>query len=75
MEILEADVKKKIIQRIINSLSEKSPDLYYTDTMTISAMVQDYILEGNLKKIEADLVKKLSRHDIQTLMSYNSNCC
>lgn len=75
MEKLDIDEKKKIIQEIINDLSKSSPDLYYTDTMTISALVEEYIANKKLNAHKHDLVSKLSRHDIQTLMSYNSNCC
>jgi hypothetical protein len=75
MEVLEIKIKKKIVQDIINVLSSDVPDLYYTDTMSIASLVIDYISANKLKKDQFDLVKDLSRHDVQTLMSYNSNCC
>ena len=75
MEKLDSVKKKEIIQSIINILSKSDPELYYTDTMTITSYVSDYIKEKNLKQSEYELVKDLSRDDIQILMSYNSNCC
>jgi hypothetical protein len=75
MEKLDSVKKKEIIQSIINMLSKSDPELYYTDTMTITSYVSDYIKEKNLKQSEYELVKDLSRDDIQILMSYNSNCC
>lgn len=75
MEKLDSVKKKEIIQSIINDLSKSDPDLYYTDTMTIAAFVEEYINDKKLIQSEYDLVKNLSRDDIQVLMSYNSNCC
>ena len=75
MEKLESKIKKEIVQTIINELSKKEPDLYYTDTMTIASLVVEYIEDKKLKQTEYELVKDLSRNDVQVLMSYNSNCC
>jgi hypothetical protein len=75
MEVLEINLKKKVVQDIINHLSKDFPDLYYTDTMSIASMVIEYIKSKKLNKDQYELVKSLSRHDVQTLMSYNSNCC
>lgn len=75
MEKLDTELKKQIIQDIINSLNKADPNLYYTDTMTVAALIVEYIQEQKLKKNEFELVKDLSRNDVQVLMSYNSNCC
>ena len=75
MEKLDSTRRKDIIQSIINDLNKSKPELYYTDTMTICALVEDYIKDKKLSQSEFELVKNLSRDDIQVLMSYNSNCC
>jgi hypothetical protein len=75
MEKLDSVKRKEVIQSIINDLNKSDPELYYTDTMTICALVEEYIKEKHLSQSDFELVKSLSRDDIQVLMSYNSNCC
>lgn len=75
MEELEADKKKKIVNRLVSELGKESIDLYYTDSSTIANMVVQKIHEGKLPKSEFDLVKKLTFNDVLILMSYNTSCC
>jgi adenylate kinase len=77
MEKLKSDQQKDIINKLVNLLSKESPDLYYTDSSTIAALVHDKIKtgEGGLTHEQKELVKNLSSDDILILLSYKSNCC
>ena len=76
MEKLKADQQKEIINSIVSDLAKESPDLYYTDSSTISSLVYDRIQGKNkLSREKLELVDKLSADDILILLSYKSNCC
>ncbi|MAX66900.1 MAG: hypothetical protein QF441_07970 [Bacteriovoracaceae bacterium] len=76
-EDLKVNQQKKIINNLVEKLAQESTELYYTDSMTICNLVVEKIQapKNNLTKTEYDLVKNLTRNDIQILLSYNSNCC
>ena len=75
MEKLEIDIKKEIIDNLVNDLSKDSPDLYYSPTSVIAQIVFDKIQANLLSREKYEVVKDLSREDIQVLMSYSSSCC
>lgn len=71
-DILDAILKKKILDQVLNVLREEDQELYYTDTSSISHIIKDYIEDNNLLREEFELVKDLSPNDILILISYNS---
>lgn len=76
MEKLKVDQQKEVINSIVNELSKESPDLYYTDSSTISSLVYERIQGDNsLSREKLELVDSLSADDILILLSYKSNCC
>jgi hypothetical protein len=74
-EELLIDQKKKVIDKIILELSKSDPELYYTDSISVAAIVKEYIQDKNLDRSHYEMVKDMSAHDIQMAMSFNSNCC
>lgn len=76
MEKLKVDQQKEVINSIVNELSKESPDLYYTDSSTISSLVYERIQGDNsLSREKLELVDSLSADDVLILLSYKSNCC
>lgn len=76
MEKLKVDQQKEIINKLVNELSNESPDLYYTDSSTISSLIYEKIHgSNNLTKTSLELVEDLSADDILILLSYKSSCC
>ena len=76
MEKLKVDQQKEVINKIVNELSNESPDLYYTDSSTISSLIYEKIHgSNNLTKTSLELVEDLSADDILILLSYKSSCC
>ncbi len=74
-EELLSDQKKKVIDKIISELSQSDPQLYYTDSSSVASIVKDYIDDKKLERGHYEMVKDMSAHDIQMLMSFKSNCC
>ncbi len=51
-------------------LSKEQPDLYYLPTIEVAAAVKEFInTPGKLPQDKLILVNRLSRHDIQILLS------
>lgn len=76
MEKLKVDQQKEIINQLVNELANESPDLYYTDSSTISSLVYEKIHgSNNLTKTSLEVVQELSADDILILLSYKSSCC
>lgn len=75
-ELTKVDIQKQIIERIVNHLSSLGSDMYYESTMNICHEIKNVIKDGKLlNKTDTELVKNLNPKDIQSLLSYNSNCC
>lgn len=67
---LDSTKQKKIIDKILQALSEQDPSFYYMATIDVAAEVKRYIHESDaLSKDELELMDKLSRRDIQILLS------
>jgi hypothetical protein len=76
MEKLKVDKQKSIINQLVNELAAESPDLYYTDSSTISSLIYERIHSANqLSRENLEVVEDLSADDILILLSYKSNCC
>ncbi len=67
---LDAEKQKKILLRLVDELSQSSPDLYYRPTSDIAAYLEKYI-RGNAKLTadERTLMNRLSRRDLEVLLS------
>lgn len=64
--------QKKILDTLLGELQEKSDDIYYSSTMDVAHRLEDYIKESKeLTQDEVELVRSLSAHDIQIILSYN----
>ena len=75
-EELKVDKEKKIIEKIVNLLAKEDPELYYTDSAVICALVKEKIENKDGINHEEYLeVKGLSVKDILIRLSYHSNCC
>ncbi len=74
MEDKRSDLKsthqKEVIQEIIEDLNKSHPNFYYRSTTEVAAEIKKYIHEGgHLNHTQHELVKDLSRRDIQILLS------
>lgn len=74
MEEKRKDLKntrqKKVIADALLTLSKKNPSFYYLSTIEVAAEVKNYFhSENELSREDRELVKSLSRHDIQILLS------
>jgi len=62
--------QKEIVEGIITALNESNPSFYYLSTIEIAAEVKKHIHQkGNLLHEDFELVKDLTRRDIQILLS------
>ena len=74
MEEKRKDLKnthqKEIITGIVTALNESNPSFYYLSTIEIAAEIKKHIHQtGNLNHDNFQMVKDLSRRDIQILLS------
>ena len=70
---LEAAKQKELIYRIVSQLNELYPSLYYAATSEIAYQVEEAILAGQgLNHDESQLLKGLSRNDIQMILSLHN---
>jgi hypothetical protein len=71
---LIASKQKSLINTIVAKLSELHPSLYYSSTSEIAYEVERYISSGdNLKHDETEVLKGLSRNDIQMILSLHND--
>ena len=69
---LDAEKRKKILDRMVRDLSAGHPDLYYQPTSQIAGYLMGHIDKGtDLIKDERDLLSGLSQRDIEVLLSLN----
>jgi hypothetical protein len=76
IEKLKTNKQKEIISVIVKHLSESNNNLYYEPTINLCREIHHTI--SNTQRIsvhEKEFVKDLTPEDIQTLLSYASNCC
>ena len=71
---LRHDRTVELLNILMKNLSELDPGLYYLPTYEIAALVQDCIKKENydLLPTEYDLLKDLTRRDIQSLIGSTS---
>lgn len=66
--------QKELLNNIVARLNESHPSFYYLSTIEIAAEIKKYILEsGNLSHDDSELMKGLSREDIQILLSFHNS--
>lgn len=71
---LKNSQQKEIIAEVVGTLNQSHPSFYYLSTIEIAGEVRKYIDQsGNLSRDKFDLVKGLSRRDIQILLSLHSS--
>lgn len=65
--------QRALIMSIVVKLNELHPSFYYSPTSEIAYEVERYIKGGNnLLHDEVELLRDLSRQDIQMILSLNS---
>jgi len=70
---LKSTKQKRIIENVVQTLSKSDPQLYYLSTIELAAQIQNHISEHRaLSKDDYDLVKDLSRRDIQLILSLHN---
>jgi len=71
---LEASRQKELIYRIVSELNELYPSLYYAATSEIAYQIEEAISAGQgLNHAESQLLKGLSRNDIQMILSLHND--
>ena len=67
---LDSEKQKRLLLKFVNELSQTSPDLYYRPTSEIAAFLEAYIRDkANLTADDRSLMTRLSRRDIEVLLS------
>lgn len=75
-EELKVDKEKKIIDKIVKQLSQEDPNLYYSNSSIICALVEERINQKvGINHNEYLELKDLTAKDILIRLSYHSNCC
>lgn len=70
---LIASKQKSLINAIVSKLSEQHPSFYYSPTSEIAYEIEQYIHRGeSLTRDDIDVLKPLSREDIQMILSLHS---
>jgi hypothetical protein len=71
---LTASKQKQLINTIVARLSELHPSFYYSATSEIAYEIELYIGNGDgLSHDETEILKGLSRNDIQLILSLHSD--
>ena len=67
---LDAEKQKRLLFRMVDELSQSSPDLYYRPTSEIATYLEGYIRKGaRLSADDRALMTRLSRRDLEVLLS------
>ena len=67
---LKSTHQKEVIREIVEELNNTHPNFYYLPTTEVAIEIKKYIHEnGQLNHQKHELVKDLSRRDIQILLS------
>jgi hypothetical protein len=62
--------QKRIINEVVAALNESHPSFYYLSTIEVAAEIKKYFHTASRLSVEDfELVDKLSRRDIQILLS------
>jgi hypothetical protein len=70
---LVAVKQRELLTSIVLRLNELHPSFYYSPTSEIAYEIERYVKAGNgLLHDEVELLKGLTRHDIQMMLSLNS---
>lgn len=70
---LVAVKQKELIRSIVTKLNELHPAFYYSSTSEIAYEIEQYVKGGNrLSHEDTELLKNLSRNDIQMILSLHS---
>ena len=65
--------QKALLTSIVATLNELHPSFYYSSTSEIAYEIERYVIDGSgLLHDEVELLKGLSRHDIQMMLSLHS---
>lgn len=71
---LEASRQKELVYRIVGELNELHPSLYYAATSEVAYQIEEHVLAGKgLSHDESELLKGLSRNDIQMILSLHNS--
>lgn len=67
---LDSEKQKRLLLRLVEELSQSSPDLYYRSTSEIAAYLETYIRgDAQLTVDDRALMTRLSRRDLEVLLS------
>ncbi|SLN43635.1 hypothetical protein PSA7680_02202 [Pseudoruegeria aquimaris] len=67
---LDAEKQRRLLQRLVEELSRTHGELYYQPTSQIAMQLESYIDgEAKLFAEERALLKRLTRRDIEVLLS------
>ena len=70
---LVAVKQRDLLTSIVTRLNELHPSFYYSSTSEIAYEIERYVQDGSgLLHNEIELLKDLSRHDIQIMLSLHS---
>lgn len=66
--------QKELLNIIVAKLNELHPSFYYSPTSEIAHEIEQYVKEGNgLSRDDIELLGKLSRYDIQVMLSLHGD--
>ncbi|MQY42748.1 hypothetical protein GG681_08840 [Epibacterium sp. SM1969] len=66
---LTSEQQRRLLQKLVERLSQEHPDFYYQSTSEIAAQLENYILQKDkLSFDDRTLLAPLSRYDIQLLL-------
>lgn len=67
---LDAEKRKRLIERLVLELSRSNPDLYYQPTSQIALQIRGFADNpANLNAEERALLKPLAQRDIEVLLA------
>lgn len=67
---LDAEKRRKLLERLVMEVSKSGVDLYYTPTSQVAMHLLDYVEKGaGLNADERALLDGLSRRDIEVILS------
>lgn len=67
---LASEKQKRLLQRLVEELSQTDRDLYYRSTADIAAMIERHVAQADtLNAEDRALMQRLSRRDIEVLLS------
>lgn len=69
---LETEKQKRLLLRIVKTLSQTDPDLYYRPTSEVARAIKDYVKAArDLTQEDRALLKPLSPREMEILLSYH----